>query len=132
MFEYLGPGKGLALQREIEHPEGRKLNQDIDTDRPGMVHESTGGGPSTADRQVDAQRHVAQVFAKTLAEALRSARNDHAFDRLVLVAEPGFLGILRESLDDATGRTVIDTVRKDLAAVRDADIGEHLDGVLTM
>ena len=30
IFAHPGPGRGLALEREIDHPEGRKLSGEID------------------------------------------------------------------------------------------------------
>lgn len=130
IFEHPGPGLALRLKRTIDHPDGRKLDQEIDSDRAGRLHESSRGGPSRADREVSAHEHVADVFAKSLGELLRVGRNEKAFDRLVLVAEPGFLGILQARIDDTTRRTVIGTVRKDLAAVRDEDVAGHLEDVL--
>ena len=32
-----GPNKGLALMKEIRHPESRQKNSDLVTDRPGSI-----------------------------------------------------------------------------------------------
>jgi protein required for attachment to host cells len=50
--------------------------------------------------------------------------------RIVLVAEPHFLGLLRAELGGETAALVTATVPKDLYAVSEADVLGHLDGVL--
>jgi protein required for attachment to host cells len=117
------------LVQEFEHPEGRKLNIDIDSDRAGRVGEGA-GAQHTADRHQSAAEHVSEVFAKRIARDLRDARNDNRFARLVLVAEPGFLGLLSAALDGPTADTVIGRVTKDLATTPARELGDHLSEVL--
>jgi protein required for attachment to host cells len=77
-----------------------------------------------------AHDHVATTFARELADVLRQGRNDHRFTKLVLVAEPRFLGMLREALDDTTAGMVAGTVTKDLANVALQDLPAHLGSAM--
>lgn len=130
-FEYAGRGKPLALIETLDHPEGRKLNSEIDSDRAGRIGEAA-GKQNTADREQSAHEHVSQVFAHSIAEQLRQARNAHRFSRLVLVAEPKFLGMLLASLDGPTADMVVGRVAKDLAQTPDRDVAAHLQEVLAV
>jgi protein required for attachment to host cells len=54
-------------------------------------------------------------------------RTLHAFGKLVLVAEPRFLGMLRAALDPHTAALVVKTVHKDLPGVSEKDLASHLE-----
>lgn len=128
-FEHKGPGKPLSLLESIDHPEGRFQDRDVNTDRPGRSGEGAGAQHATQPHE-SAHEHLARTFAKSLAHRLSAARQGHAYGRLVLVAEPHFLGYLEKELDKPTHALVTDRVHKDLANVADRDVAGHLGGVL--
>jgi len=137
IFEHAGPGRGLALLRSVDHPEGRKLSSEIDTDRSGRTFNKAshgaGGAPGhSMDREVAAHDQEAVMFARSLASTLREGRMQNACGRIVLVAEPRFLGMLRDALDAQTSKLVSDSVAKDLANVEQRDLGPHLESVLAV
>jgi protein required for attachment to host cells len=65
------------------------------------------------------------LFAKAVARTLDGARARNEFERLVLIAAPRMLGLLREALP-APCRSVVaaeiakDLVRQDVEAIREA------------
>jgi len=120
---------GLRLVSQIDHQAGKLKDGEIESDRPGRGASSAGGGRHGLSQHESSHEHDAQTFARELAEVLRVARNEHRFERLVLVAEPHFLGILRGALDSATSALVHDTVGKDLAHVPLRDLADHLRDV---
>jgi protein required for attachment to host cells len=120
---------GLELVDTIEHAAGRLKDSEMGSDRPGRAFSSAGPGRSAHSPHESARDHAAQGFANQLAETLRAARNEHRFDRLVLVAEPRFLGMLRASLDAATAALVHDEAHKDLAHVPLHDLRSHLSDI---
>jgi protein required for attachment to host cells len=130
LFEYHGPKKGLIPVTTLENPQGHQKNREIDSDKHGRSFDSKGSGRHAYSRNVSPTEHVAQQFAKQIAALLHEALAKQAFTRLVLVAEAGFLGMLRKSLDDTIQKTVISSADKDLANVADSDLLGHLDGVL--
>jgi protein required for attachment to host cells len=77
-----------------------------------------------------ADERVASDYARHIASMLKHYRAENRFSDLVLVAEPGFLGLLRDSLDGPTGKCVLDTVNKDLAQVHARDLTSHLKEVI--
>lgn len=80
------------------HPEGRMHEGDLVTDTAGSDGGSVGQGRHVMDNRMSAKDHESQAFARELAGYLESGRTSGDFDRLVLVAPPGFLGNLRNTL----------------------------------
>jgi protein required for attachment to host cells len=130
ILAHCGPGTGLARVAELVHPEGRMRDRDFDADRPGRAFDSHGQGRHAMSREEPPHEHAAAEFARDLARHVDRSRQQHRFDALVLVAEPGFLGILRGALTDATAALVRGSVAKDLAKVPDRDLGDHLGALL--
>jgi protein required for attachment to host cells len=127
-----GPGKELVLVEAIDHPEGRKLEGEIDSDRAGILHGPARTGGHAAQKHQTSHDHIAETFARALAGRLQEALRRNRFAHLVLVAEPRFLGLLKGVLDGTTAKVVNGTVGKDLAATRADEIARHLEHVLAV
>jgi len=92
------------------------------TGRRGSVgHHGTGGERSP-------RKHEAESFARTIVAELAKARNAGEFDRLVLLAGPAFLGLLRDALPKTLERVIAAQVNKDLVHQSEAAITAHLLG----
>jgi len=85
-----------------------------------------GQGRHAMSPKQEPTEHIAQQFALDLAELLNKGRVTHAYDKLVLMAEPKFLGILRAALDANTAALVVQTVNKELLDVKEEDLAEYL------
>lgn len=131
LFENTGPGKGLTLVETIPHPEGRLKSGEINADRPGRAFDtfSRRHGLSQA---LEPTEQVALMFARHLGDMLEKARAQNRYARLVLVAEPRFLGELRAALDKSTAALVSATLDKDLIDIDDRDLPKHLGQVVQL
>jgi protein required for attachment to host cells len=129
-----GFGKHLAFVSELQNPDGRKRNHEIDSDRAGKTFTSGHGitGGRAMHHEHTAHEHVIEGFIRTLAGQLQRARAEGSFDDLILVAEPRFLGGLRGALDAPTAHKVVASVTKDLAAVPVSGIAKHVADVLPL
>jgi len=110
----------LLEVEQLEHPEGRMRRREFSTDRPGRSFDSAGHGRHAMGQPVDPLEQESIRFAKTVAMKIDNARKKHRFDRLVLVADPRFLGHLRQGLSPATRHHLTTELQKNLA---DADAG---------
>jgi protein required for attachment to host cells len=119
-------GKDLKLITKLENPRGRLKNQDINADKPGSSMGTKFSYPVQMTNTQEPTERVAQIFAKDISQVLEKGRVDHAYDDLVLVGEPHFLGIIRSSLSRPTYNTVKRTLRKDLVNVPDHQLHEYL------
>ena len=108
--------------QRLEDPDAHLHNRDLKSDRPGRVfdhapapgsrrgavaHHSTGG--ELSPRKVEARR-----FARRIVQALDEERQQGRYDRIVLMAPPAFLGLLREEMPAAVKAKLTAEVGKDL------------------
>lgn len=126
LFESDWPGKSMRRLQDIPHPQGGMQNREMGTDKPGRSFDSFGQGRHAMSTEQEPTEHIAQQFAGELAELLNKGRVAHAYDKLVLIAEPKFLGILRAALDKNTASLVVQTVNKELLDVKEEDLAEYL------
>lgn len=132
ILENRGPGKGLSVVEDVEHPEGHWQDRDVKSDKMGRAFDKGGEGRHAMESPDLPHEHLANMFAKHLAEKLRTARAAGRYQRLVLAAEPNFLGRLRAQLDDATRKLVTGEVGKHLLGAGDRDIADHLAKVMNV
>lgn len=130
IFEHAGPAMGLTLVEEIAHEEGRKKGSELDSDRAGMTFSRKGPGRHPMGAEDASHDRLATSFAKELGNRLATGRNARRFEHIVLVAEPRFLGMLRDALDAQTTALVAASIGKDLAHVAQRDLPAHLESVL--
>jgi len=114
ILEYRGPENPMELLKEIPHPEGRKKGRDLITDRPGKNMRGASKASHAYDPPISAEQHEAELFARHLADYLDKEGALRKFDRLVLVAPPSFLGLLRKSLSKPLAQKIIREIPKDL------------------
>ncbi|HEV7137606.1 MAG TPA: host attachment protein [Steroidobacteraceae bacterium] len=121
--------------RRLTDPDAHLHDRDLKSDRPGRVfdhaataggrrgavaHHSTGGERSP--RKVEARR-----FARRVVQALDEARRqDHPYDRLVIIAPPAFLGLLREEMTPAVHTLLTAEIGKDLVHEPPEALGAYL------
>jgi len=115
--------------REIEdlvHPEARLRVQLMHQDAPGRVFDSAGQGRHAVEVERSAKQPEKLRFAHELAQRLDDARAQPEFRRLVLMASPEFLGLLRSKLSDPTSECVVASINKDLTRLEPSEIAGHL------
>jgi protein required for attachment to host cells len=127
--EELPPSRLVKLEA-LEHPEGRLKSQSIDADRPGRSFESAGVKRHAMTRKVDPKKQEAITFAGRVAERLESARRQGKVERLILVAAPEFLGLLRDNLTSDLRRMIEDEFSLDLVQMTPQEIRAHLPETL--
>jgi protein required for attachment to host cells len=96
------------------------------SDRPGRSYESFGGARHAIERENDPRQREAVRFARRIARRLDEARRKDEFERLVVVAGPPFLGLLREAMSKPTKARVEREIRKDLVHGPIKVLREHL------
>jgi len=99
---------------DLVHPAGRMHEGDLVSDRPGSDGGSVGHGRHVIDDRTSAREHERTEFAKQLADRLEAGCNADAFDRLVLIAPPTFLGLLRDKLTKRVMDRVAEQIDKNL------------------
>lgn len=126
IFSTTGPRAGLDEIRGLTQPEARLKERDLVSDSPGRSFDSGGAGRHAMGRESDQKHHEAEVFAKTIAAELEHAREGGDFEKLILIAPPAFLGLLRKSMHRCCADRVVATINKNLVQHDAADIRDHL------
>jgi protein required for attachment to host cells len=106
---------GLSEFASLSNPVGRLRTGDLVSDRPGRVANAARGSRTALEPHETAHEHAMGAFAKRLCRRLIRARQTRKVDRLYLVADPAFLGLLRRNLDAPTRRIVAGERNKDLS-----------------
>ena len=120
----------LTLVDTLKHNESEAHEGDLRTGGKGEIHDSGGSGQHQADPQTTTSEKHADIFAKQVTERLKSGLNDDAFKELVIVADPSFLGRLRDHMDNPLRDTVRKTLDKNWAQHDTQQIEKQLDNQL--
>ena len=110
------------LAGQLSDPLARMHERDLTSDRPGRSFDHA---PLTAGRrgatprhamgsEPGAHKHEVMTFVQKIARQLERARQADEFDRLVIMAAPTVLGLLRKALPPSLHKTVAAEVDKDL------------------
>jgi len=126
IFERHQASGELKRVKALHHAESRAHEGDLRTGGKGTMHESTASSANAPEPQTTTSEKHADIFAKQVAEFLKSALNDHSFDRLVIAAAPAFLGRLRDQMDSPLSDTVGQSIDKNWAQQDDDDIARLL------
>ena len=104
LFERERPGARPRLLERYDHPEGRRRDQDIDSDRPGRSFSRSSTVRHALGKSVSPAEHASEMFAHRLAKHLDEAVHEGRCGEVVLIAEPAFAGELRATLTEKTAR----------------------------
>ena len=102
-------------------------DQELTTDRPGRTFDRFGPGRHTLNADESPKEEEQRRFVKRIAEKIDHGHAAGKFDRLVLVAPPAMLGVLRKHLTKATAATVIGEIGKTLTEQSPEKLAEELD-----
>jgi len=125
VFRVAGRGR-LKLESEtvVPHPPSREIN----ADRPGRTFDSTGQGRHAKEPPTDPHDKAEADFLHGLARQLGAAHERKAFDRLVVVAPPRALGILRDAYPKQLAKAVTREIAHDLTGFEAPALEDYLKG----
>jgi protein required for attachment to host cells len=116
-------GRGaLKPAGHLADPKARLHDRDLTSDRPGRVFDRAppakgrrgAGARHSADGGRSPRKHRAEVFARKIVAQLRKAQRSGSFDRLVIIAAPAFLGLLRLAMPKTLREAIVREIPKDL------------------
>ena len=119
IYPTLRTARVLEQENPATHEQG--------TDRPGR-HADTAEGHRSAFAETDWHRLEEERFLGRVAELLKEGVNAGRYDKIVLVAPPAALGVLRKALDRQVSSRIIAEVGKDFTNQPVPDIEQALTG----
>jgi len=114
----------------MEHPEGRLHARDLVSDRPGRGFERANPGRHAMEPPTSPKRNEFNIFAKQICDHLNVAHNEGKFNNLYIVANPQFLGLLRQMIAPSLVSKIAGEVGKDMTQMVAGDIRKLLPLVL--
>ena len=120
----------FPLHATFAHEEGRLQRHEMESDSPGRVYRQ-GGSRSGVDPHEDPEHRESRKFAAELSVYLDKACQEHQFDRLIVVAPPTFLGILRDHWTVPVQACIAHEIHKELAGLSDSHVQTRLADILT-
>ena len=123
-FDAVTPKSPMTERGSLHNERGGKRDIELETDRPGRRTGGTGGGGHGGSGveghhhgvtgEKSTVQHELTLFAKEVARRIETDRARNEFDRLVLVAGPKMLGLLRQSLSSPTQSMLAGEISKDI------------------
>lgn len=108
----------------LEHPESRLKESELVSDQPGRSRETRAQGHAMDEASATAQEEAA--FADEIVHTLDKARQEGRFSDLILVANPHFLGVLRQKLNGPLEKAVVQSVDKNLVNESESVIHQNI------
>jgi protein required for attachment to host cells len=109
----------------LGHPEGRMHDRDLKEDRR-VENAGTKHGPPLEDDPHGRHKLEAQRFASHLAAELARRYDEQVFRRLVIVAPPELMGLLRKEMPKRVSQSVIEERTQDLSSVRPDELADRV------
>ncbi len=126
LFSLTAANAELSELEDRVNPEARLHEGDLTSDVPGTSH-TAGGASQHRMAAAHSQKHQhSEEFAQDIAQSLKSSFDEHAFERLVLISPPEFLGVLRAKLDNTVCQQVAEVVGLDLTRESAEEIRKRL------
>lgn len=123
-----GPGKGVLALTDLVFEGDHSTSSEIATDRPGRAFDSVGNARHAMDPTSDPHEQLKVQFVKHVARVLEHRAD--AYHRLILVAPPQALGLLRKSLPASVTRKITGELGKDLTHLPNSELPAHLGSLL--
>ena len=133
VLENSGPGRGTTevdgLSSESALP---GATSEIVADRQGRSFESVGATRHPLEPHTDPRKKLKRDYLEMLADQLDERLQAGDFDKLVVVAPPPALGILRRAYSHRVSSVVSGELAKDLTKVPDHQLGSHLEAFVRL
>jgi protein required for attachment to host cells len=110
----------------FDHAASRLYDKDLVSSEPGRSFDSKGYGRHAITSEIDPKEHEVEVFAHQLAHHLEQHCEKKNFNKLVVIAPPEFLGILRHTFSEHLNKITAASVNKNLVHETAENIRGHL------
>ena len=122
VIDVTSPSQSAPDPGEILMETTHQRVQDIMADKPGRSFQSVGSARSSMEYRSDPKREAEHRFATDVVQALTASYRAGLFEKLVVVAGPEMLGILRETLPAELQNCLTAEIPKQLTGIAKQDL----------
>ncbi len=126
LFTADSPTASLTELMTFDNPDARVKQMELSSDRPGRSFDSHGEGRHAMATEVEPKEQEQIRFAKLIVDRLEQGRAENAFERLVVVAAPAFLGLLRTNFNAPLSSLLSLEIDKDYTSLRPDELRARL------
>lgn len=126
LFTADSPTASLTEFMTFDNPDARVKQMELSSDRPGRSFDSHGEGRHAMATEVEPKEQEQIRFAKLIVDRLEQGRAENAFERLVVVAAPAFLGLLRTNFNAPLSSLLSLEIDKDYTSLRPDELRARL------
>lgn len=132
VFYAESPKKAFHFLARLENPRARLAERKLVSDRPGRTFSSpaTGKARSSLEPKSTQQEELSRKFARKIVDRLEKIRDDHQYERMILVAGPSFLGVLRDTLGPALRKLITQELPREYVRGSDRAISRRIRSAL--
>lgn len=116
----------LSETETLVHPASRQHTRELTSDLPGRDHDANFSGHHDMDVKIDPHDQEVLNFAGKIIEHLKRGLSTNLYSNIIIVAEPSFLGALRNKMDKTTHKCVSLEIDKNLVKHSLDEIRGHL------
>lgn len=124
LYEQDHPRSPLHELKDFEHSASRLNDTELVAGSLGRTHDRYGYGQHALVPDTDPKANEAHIFARELAEHLDQSKK--FYSKLVVIAPPEFLGLLRDSFSSQVAHCVAASINKNLVHETPEEIQGHL------
>lgn len=107
------PGEHWTLLQEFDNPAGRAHGRDFLAKEDGAIQHKEGSFFRSSLEPLSMKQVESRRFAHDLCGILYAASQQRRYERLILIAAPEFLGMLRKELPRILSRKLMDDIPRD-------------------
>ena len=123
---FLAGKEKLLLLKELKHPESRKRDIELTSDKPGHYRSRGGAGHGSFIDPTDPKEYEAEVFARAVCQELEAGRVRNRYEELILVAPPHFHGLFNKQLHHPLAQLIVQVLEKDYTKDPEKTLEKHL------
>ena len=131
IFHSSSPKGPLEEKKVLVHSENRLHDKNMTSDRQGYSFSSHGYGRNALSKSEDPKEHEIKQFVKEISEYLKISEANNEFDKLVIIAGPKLLGVLKKQLNNNLRKLITYELKKNIAKLSANEIRKHLPEYLT-
>jgi len=111
----------------LEHPEARRFQHEEGTDRPGHSHGSASHHRFAYEDHADFPEQESEIFLNAVAGEINEAAAQNEIDKLILVALPKTMAVIKSGLNEHTLSKVAGEYAKNLVGIPEHTLGDRID-----
>lgn len=130
IYQSNGKPNHLALVKEMTHPQSKLKDVDLTSDKSGC-YKTTATNQTVYSQQTDPKKVEIDNFARSIAEELNNGRNDHAYERLIVVAPPHMNGLIFHHTNKYVNHLVTHNLKNDVMHLSELELSDFLHKHMT-